>query len=193
MPRIRRLLIAVLLFSRGGWLIAQTVSQSDATLNQAGQASIAAADATARQVDLSLKDAVALALRESPTTLTAKIATADRRKAAGLALAPLLPLASIDSTAYLNRYNLQQFLGPEQLKLVGNEAATAHRSLPGAATGRDVFAADSQFSCDPAGAIEQKGHPHRRGSGESYTRAGGCGCGWRVPGDLAGPGNRDSG
>ncbi len=98
-----------------------SVEQMVADANAAGRENLVAkADAEAHSLDITLRDAVTLALKQTPAVLVAKLETEERRKEARLALAPLLPQASSESTAYVNRYNLQEFLGSFQAKFVGN-------------------------------------------------------------------------
>jgi outer membrane protein len=79
--------------------------------------------AKAVELSLTLRDAVRLALKQSPAALLSRLQTAQRREQERLALAPLLPQAASDSQIYVNRYNLQEFLGRLQGKFLGNDNA----------------------------------------------------------------------
>ena len=98
-----------------------SAQQANGVSDSFGNNGVAGVNASAQMVDLTLKQAVRLALKESPVELIAKLDIEDRRKQVRNARAALLPQAASVNTAYLNRYNLQEFLGPFQVHVTGNE------------------------------------------------------------------------
>ena len=98
-----------------------SAQQRGSSADRTAPGSVAETDTSGPILALTLKQAVRLALKESPAELIAKLDIEDRRKQLDSARSALLPQAASVNTAYLNRYNLQEFLGPFQVHVTGNE------------------------------------------------------------------------